>query len=303
VGPARATGLERQGVTHQPSAEQLAALDALRPGPLVLFYEFSAPDTAATLRALAALAREYRGTLRWAAREEEILAGRLAQFQQAARLHFPSPAAAGAFVTATGHAAAVDRCTALQVAVLGEQPRAVAFISGLMAKLLPLWPFDNAVEDGEEPGVDVSTVMPTSRAIAALRAHPEQSVPVVMINWLKFRPQARYPAGAPPTSGRTAYLRYGKVAMTTTHSIGAKLLFAARYRSILIGNDGAPAPGLWDEFALMQYPGRGAFGYMAALRRYRRGLADREAGLAEYGQGLAVSRPAPEFTWRRSLFR
>jgi hypothetical protein len=290
-------------VTHAPSAKQLAALDALRPRPLVLFYELSAPDAAATLRALAALAREYGGALRWAAQEEEILAGRLTQFQQAARLHFSSPAAAGAFVTATSHGGAVERCTALQVAVLGEQPRAVAFASSIMAKVLPLWPFDNTVEDSEEPGVDVSTVMPTSRAIAALRAHPEQKVPVVMINWLKFRPRARYPAGTPPVSGRTAYLRYAKVAMTTTHSIGAKLLFAARYRFILVGNDGAPAPGLWDEFALMQYPGRGTFNYMAGLRRYRRGLADREAGLAEHGQGLTVSRPAPEFTWRRSLLR
>jgi hypothetical protein len=241
--------------------------------------------------------------LRWAAQEEEILAGRLAQFQQAARLHFPSPAAAQAFVAASAHVAAVEACTALQVAVLGEQSRAVAFASSLMAKVLPLWPFDNTVEDGEEPGVDVSTVMPTSRAIAALRAHPEQGTPVVMINWLKFRPQARYPAGTPPASGRPAYLRYGKVAMTTTHSIGAKLVFAARYRLMLIGNGGDPAPGLWDEFALMQYPGRGAFGHMASLRRYRRGLADREAGLAEHGQGLTVSRPAPEFTWRRSLLR
>lgn len=286
-------------MTHAPSAQQFAALAALRPGPLVLFYELSGPDSAATLRALAALAREHGGALRWAAQQEQVLAGRLARFEQAARLHLPAPAAARAFVTAPGHAAAVARCTALQVAVLGEQPRAVAFMSSLMAKVLPLWPFDNTVEDGEEPGVDVSTLMPTSRAIAALRAHPEQDAPVVMINWLKFRPRANYPVGTPPVSGRAAYLRYGRVAMTTTHSIGAKLLFAARYRFMLVGNDGAPAPALWDEFALMQYPGRGAFGYMAALRRYRRALADREAGLAEHGQGLTVSRPAPEFLWTR----
>ena len=92
--------------------------------------------------------------------------------------------------------------------------------------------------------------------------------------------------------------RYGKVAMTTTHSLGAKLLFAARYRQILIGNGGDPGPELWDEFALMQYPGRATFGRMAQLRRYRAALHHREAGLAEYGQGLTVCRPNAEFVWR-----
>ena len=284
------------------SLQQLEAFQRVPPGPLVLFYEFSAgtPREAESCRqALAALARRHGGALRWAAAEEEVLAGRIAHFQQAASLHFPSRAAAQAFVGHPDHAAAVACCTALQVAVLGEQPRIAALASKLMAKVLPLWPFDNAVEPGDEPGVDVSTVMPTSQAIAALRFHPEQTTPVVMINWLKFKPQASYPAGTPPVSGKTAYYRYGKVAMTTTHGVGAKLIFAARYRQILIGNQGDPGVGLWDEFALMQYPGRATFGLMASLRRYRRALADREAGLAEYGQGLTVTRPEREFVWRR----
>lgn len=287
---------------HAPSPQQLDAFQRTRPGPLVLFHEFSprdAGDGQALREALAALATRQGGRLRWAATEEEILAGRLPQFQQAARLHFPSSAAALAFVDSAGHRDLAGRCAALQVAVLGEQPRAVAIASALMAKLLPHWPFDNTVEPGEEPGVDVSTVMPTSQAIAALRAHPQQDTPVVMVNWLRFKPVASDPPGTPPASGKTAYQRYGKVAMTTTHSLGAKLLFAARYRQILIGNDGDPAIGRWDEFALMQYPGRATFGQMASLRRYRRALADREAGLAEHGQGLTVTRPAAEFVWRR----
>lgn len=286
-------------MTHAPSAQQLVALDALRPGPLVLFHEFSAGDAPRCLEALASLARQHGGALRWAAQEDEVLCGRLAPYQQAARLHFRSRDAARAFVTAPAHAAAVASCSALQVAALGEQPRGVAVLSALLAKVLPRWRFDDTVEPGEEPGVDASTVMPTSRAIAALRAHPEQRAPVVMINWLKFRPRAAYPPGTPPATGKAAYRRYGKVALTTTHSIGAKLVFACRYHCMLVGNGGDPGRGLWDEFALMQYPGRATFGYMASLRRYRAGLADRAAGLAEFGQGLTVSRPAPEFLWRR----
>jgi hypothetical protein len=109
-----------------------------------------------------------------------------------------------------------------------------------------------------------------------------------MVNWLKFKPE----------DGRAAYYRYGKVALVTTHSIGAKLIYTARYLQILAGNGGDPATGKWDEFALMQYPGRATFARMARLKRYRAGLADREAGLAENGQGLIVTKPAPEFTWR-----
>ena len=285
-----------------PSLQQLEAFQRVPPGPLVLFYELSCanPQEAEQCRhTLAEHATRQGGALRWAGAEEEILAGRIAHHQQAASLHFPSREAAQVFLDSAGHRAITARCSALQVAVLGEQPPVVALASKLMARLLPLWPFDNTVEPGEEPGIDVSTVMPTSQAIAAVRSHPDQTAPVVMINWLKFKPRASYPAGTPPVSGKTAYHRYGKVAMTTTHSLGAKLLFAARYRQILIGYDGDPGIGLWDEFALMQYPGRATFGRMAALRRYRRGLADREAGLAEYGQGLTVTRPAAEFVWRR----
>lgn len=291
-------------MTHAPSPRQLDTFQRTPPGPLVLFHEYSPRETgdAQALRdALAALATQHGGRLRWAAAEEEILAGRLARFHQAASLHFSSSAAALAFVGSAGHRDFAGRCAALQVAVLGEQPRAVAIASALMAKLLPHWPFDNTVEPGEEPGVDVSTVMPSSQAIAALRAHPQQDTPVVMINWLKFKPVASYSPGTPPASGKTAYQRYGKVALATTHSLGAKLLFAARYCQILIGNADDPGIGLWDEVALMQYPGRATFGRMASLRRYRRALADREAGLAEHGQGLTVTRPAAEFVWRRNF--
>ena len=122
--------------------------------------------------------------------------------------------------------------------------------------------------------------MPTAQTIVALRTHPEQNSPVTMINWLKFREHAGYKHGEPPASGRVAYLRYGKVAMLATHILGAKLILGSRYRQILIGNNGDPGLGLWDEFALMQYPGRATFGRMAALRRYRRALDHREAGLA-----------------------
>lgn len=269
----------------RPSQRQLDALAQGKPGPLVLFCEHTGGDA----DALVAAARRHGGRLGWAAAEDEVVCGKVALYAQAARLHFASPDAARAFVTDPGFGQALAGATRVQVAVLSDQPRALAIVSGLMARVLPLWPFDDTLAEGEEPGVGTSTVMPTAETIAGLRAHPDQHTPITMINWLKFKPDG----------GRAAYHRYGKVAMTTTHSIGAKLVFAARYRQVLVGNGGDPGLELWDEFALMQYPGRATFGHMAQLARYRAGLADREAGLAEHGQGLTLSRPRPEFTWRR----
>ena len=285
-----------------PSLKQLDTFDLKPDGRVVLFYEFSHREPGEgerCIEALTTLAVRHKGRLGWAAREEQVLCGRIPAFGQACALHFEDRMDARTFLAGSDHALAVDRCVALQVAALSEQPRALKMVSALMAAVLPRWPFDNSIAPGEEPGVDVSTVMPTSKAIAELRGHAQQDVPVTMINWLKFRPQAAYANGHAPASGRTAYHRYGKVAMLTTHSIGAKLIFAARYQQMLIGNGGDPGLGLWDEFALMQYPGRGAFGYMASLARYRAALHHREAGLAEHGQGLTVSVPLPQFTWRR----
>ena len=284
MGPARGARAPHGRRAVTPSARQREAFEQGKPGPRVLFCEHDDGDSSA----LAAVARAHGGRLGWAAAEEEILCGRVARHAHAASLHVRSLAAARACVDDPAFHAALGRAGSRQVAVLSEQPRALRIASAMMARVLPLWPFDNTLAEGEEPGVGTSTVMPTAETIAGLPSHPDQRSPITMINWLKFK----------PGGGREAYHRYGKVAMTTTHSIGAKLVFAARYRQILVGNGGDPGLKQWDEFALMQYPGREKFGYMAQLARYRAGLADREAGLAEYGQGLTLSRPRPEFTWR-----
>jgi hypothetical protein len=284
-----------------PSSRQLEALQALKPGPLTLFceYSFATPEQAELCTAaLAAAAQARGGELRWAGREDQVLCGRIAQFQQAAALCFSMRDGARAFVESEEFRAATAVATALQVAVVSEQPRIVAILSFVLSRVLPHWPFDNSVAEGEEPGIGTS-VMPSREVIDSVRNHPEQDVPVTMINWLKFRERASYTNGEAPRSGRAAYRAYGKVALLSTHSLGAKLIYAARYFAMLIGNGGDPGLGLWDEFALMQYPGRKTFGQMAQLKRYRAGLHHRAAGLAEYGQGLTLSYPAPEFTWRR----
>jgi hypothetical protein len=133
-------------------------------------------------------------------------------------------------------------------------------------------------------------VLPTDEAMHAFLSHPVQTKPVVMVNFLRFRERAQYdPPGAEPLSGQQAYYRYGKVAFDTLHRLRARALFVSRYQQVLIGNGGDPGRDLWDEFAMVRYPGRATFKLMTELRRYRRAMPDRQAGLAENGQGLIVT--------------
>jgi hypothetical protein len=280
-----------------PSAAQLERF-AQRPGarPVALFYQYSSGGDSAG--ALGALAARHGGHLAWAGAQEQALIGDGEEYLYAALLEFRRSDDALAFVDSSAHRHIASAMTALQVAALSVQPRAIALVSRVLAAVLPHWPFSSRIDPGEEPGVGTSSVMPTREALERLRGHARQDTPVVMVNWLRFREQAAYPPGHAPASGRDAYLRYGRVALTTTHSIGAKLVYAARFHQVLIGHGGDPAPKLWHEFALMQYPGRATFARMAALARYRRSLHHREAGLDERGQALIVTRPDAAFTWK-----
>ena len=285
-----------------PSAEQLALFDKKSvERPVVLFYQFTqrSDDVGEPCKtALTRLAERHAGQLLWAADQEQAFVGAVGDYAHACQFHFHSRGDARRFFQDAEHARALETLSSVQVTVSSAQPRTVVLMSALLAKLLPWVPFNNDVDPGEEPGVGTSDVMPTSEAIAKLKAHPKQDTPVVMINWLKFRDEANYAAPTKSVSGKKAYYRYGKVALLATHSLKAKLIFAARYQQILVGNDGDPGAGLWDEFALMQYPGRATFMLMASLKRYRRALHHREAGLTENGQGLAITQPHAEFVWR-----
>lgn len=287
----------------KPSPAQRTAYLKLRPGPLVLFCQFRAADEAkarAIGDALVKSAKPFGGSLRYRGSEEQVLCGKTALYHQAASFHFTTRDGALGWIDAETDRGTLASVPQLQVAVLARQPAAIGAVSWVLSRVAPRWPFDNTVEQGEEPGIGTS-VMPSAETIASIRSNPDQDTPVTMVNWLKFKPRATYAPGVkePPRSGGAAYRLYGKVALLATHSLGAKLIYASRYLMMLVGNGGDPGRGLWDEFALMQYPGRRTFGQMAQLRRYRAGLHHRAAGLAENGQGLTLTKPAQEFTWRR----
>ena len=266
--------------------------------PVVLFYEFDEADAAngGTAR-LASAALEHGGTLRWAGVEQQVLIGPVVKFQRACSLHFANGTDALRFIDSSAHQSAVAGLQALCVTAVSEQPRALRFVSAALAWLLPKLPLKPKIEEGEEP-YSGSSIMPTPAAMAELNGQLDRTATVVMINWLKFRKEAQHESGEERISGQRAYYRYGKVALFATHSLGAKLRHAGRYLQVLIGNDGDPALGRWDEFALMQYPDRKTFAHMATLAYYRKALRHRHAGLAEQGQALTISEPDAHSVWR-----
>ena len=172
-----------------PSAAQLEQLDRQRPGPVVLFYQYDLQVPAegdALAPRLANLAAAQGGTLRWAGPEEQVLIGRVPAFGRGLFLAFHDSATAGRFVRTAEHAATLGLASAAQVALLSDQPKALARVTRLLALVAPRLPLSHRIDPSPEPGLGTSSVMPTAEAVAALRSHPRQHTPVVMINWLKF---------------------------------------------------------------------------------------------------------------------
>lgn len=279
--------MSADSLLHAPSEAQLAAWNA-RPArrPVVLVYRWRGADVGGEL---GRLARRHGGRLGWRGVEEQVLIGPMTLGRHCARLHFRERTAALAFVLGEAHRALVQGLESLEVVAVGEQPVALRLMIAFMARVLPWLPYDRSREDGPEPGAG-SSVMPTEAAMQTFLAHPVQAEPVVMLNFLRFRERAQYdPPREETLSGQAAYYRYGKVAFDTLHRLGARALFVGRYQQVLIGNDGDPGRGLWHEFAMVRYPGRASFKLMTELVRYRRAMPDRQAGLAENGQGLIVA--------------
>lgn len=280
-------------MTHGPSQAQTAAYQA-RPGqrPVALFYQYrckAGVDAGQIVADLDRLARRHQGALVWSGREEQALIGSLPLYDRCALFRFDTRAAALECVMEDGHAQILRGAEAVQLAVLSDQPKLSRQVIGLLKRVLPWVPFDNREESTPEPGVGTS-IMPTEEDLAAFMAHPQQRSPVVMINWLRFRREALYdPPRAKPISGQAAYYLYGRVAFAAIHSLRGHAFFVSRYQQMLIGNGGDPGIGLWNDFVLVEYPGRAAFKRMASLTRYRAGLAHRQAGLADGGQGLTVA--------------
>lgn len=123
-------------------------------------------------------------------------------------------------------------------------------------------------------------INPTPEQIAAVvAAHPDG--PVQMVNLLKFRDRAAYPADYagdpdPDCSGADAYQRYGAVAMDHVTRRGGRLVLLNAVDGVVLGS--APQ-GEWDQIAIVEYPSVAAFLDMGGDPDYLAATVHRAAGL------------------------
>ena len=102
--------------------------------------------------------------------------------------------------------------------------------------------------------------------------------PMVMVNLLKFKDQAEYPAdsGYGPCTGAEAYARYGAAVVACLAAVGGRPVYAGAVTGIILGD----VEELWDMIALAEYPSPAAMMQMVQLPEYKAIEIHRTAGLA-----------------------
>jgi uncharacterized protein (DUF1330 family) len=119
---------------------------------------------------------------------------------------------------------------------------------------------------------------PTGARIRDLRDHGPDG-PVIMLNLLKFKEKANYPAGHPGAgvSGAEAYARYEALFTQELAEVsGAVPIYNGPVMRVLVGSE---ADGDWDRMLIVRYPSRTHFLAMMSNETYRAGLVHRYAAL------------------------
>ncbi|MCG7518911.1 DUF1330 domain-containing protein [Ruegeria sp. Ofav3-42] len=104
--------------------------------------------------------------------------------------------------------------------------------------------------------------------------------PIEMLNLVKFRDEAEYPAdhelaGAGLT-GAQAYGRYGAETAPIIARLGASILWRGAFQTTLIG----PQDEVWDEVFIARYPTAHAFLQMVTDPDYQKAVVHRQAAVA-----------------------
>lgn len=101
--------------------------------------------------------------------------------------------------------------------------------------------------------------------------------PFVMVNLLKFKPQAEYEDGShPELTGAQAYARYGAAVQACLAAVGGRQIYAGPVTGLLLGE----VEELWDMVALAEYPSLAAMQAMIGSPDYQAIEKHRKAGLA-----------------------
>lgn len=125
---------------------------------------------------------------------------------------------------------------------------------------------------------DDQFVDPGREAFEAFKRLPRDH-PVEMLNLLRFREWASYPAGHPAAvqriSGAEAYRSYSHETATIFAGVGGTIIWSAVPEVLLIG----PAGERWDTAFIARYPTAAAFLGMITNEKYRRAVIHRQAAV------------------------
>ena len=125
----------------------------------------------------------------------------------------------------------------------------------------------------------MTTVDPDRARLPALLAQLPVDAPIVMLNLLRYRDEAAYPAnsGHARCSGREAYARYAAVALRKVTEVGGAPIWMGEAHAALL----APAEERWDEVLLVRYPSIAAFVAMLQQGDYQAATVHRTAALED----------------------
>lgn len=123
-------------------------------------------------------------------------------------------------------------------------------------------------------------VDPTREAMALFRDLPADR-PIAMINLLRFRAAAAYPAdhaeAGTGLGGAEAYAAYGRAAALPFARAGGRQLWLGRPELTVIG----PAGEAWDLAFIAWYPTAAAFSGMLRDPEYQQAVVHRQAAIAD----------------------
>lgn len=174
------------------------------------------------------------------------------------------------------HAVDVRALVAIQPRLLTQR---VLHFARLMMRLLPAPAASQPIPTEAISG----GVNPTIEQFEVFKSSP-QHTKIHMFNLLKFVPEVSIKGltktNNKTTSGKSLYGElYAPVACQCIFRLGGRIVAMGRYKFILIGQGGDPAPDLWDEIAIAEYPGRSSFLRMLSNDLYQKAVVHREAAL------------------------
>lgn len=124
------------------------------------------------------------------------------------------------------------------------------------------------------------SIDPTREQFDAFKALPRDT-PIAMLNLVRLKPLADYPAGQPDhgrgLSGLDAYRAYGRTSAAVFKRVGGRQVWAGRPEAVVTG----PPGERWDLAFIAEYPNAAAFLAMVTDPEYREHVKHRQAAVED----------------------